>query len=55
MIDDLKAKLQLNDEQIEAVRLKFSDEIITKALKATVFPSRQLFKLNLLHFSKHPD
>lgn len=49
----LKLRFNLTDEQIDAVLNMFSTEIVQNALKATVFPSKELFKMNLKIYSKH--
>ena len=49
----LEERLGLNEEQIDAVFERYSVDEVEKALKATVFRNRELFKMNLKLFKKY--
>ena len=49
----LSEKFDLTEEQIDAVFERYSVDEVGKALKATVFRNRELFKMNLKLFKKY--
>lgn len=52
LLEELQNKIGLSQEHAELVLNKFSTETVQKALKATVFRSKELFKMNLKIYSR---